>query len=643
MTTTPWRVRFLGGAVLLLIAGLIACRAGGAEPRGGENAARPSVLVILVDALRPDHLGSYGYPRPTSPSLDAFATGALRFTNAYSASSWTKPAVPSLFTSLYPSQHGVFEGHAHGGSGLESDVLPEEAWTMAEAFAACGYSTAAFVNNAHLDARLGFAQGFERYEQRAADAPQLIARLLEWIDGEARDRPFLAYLHLLDVHWPYEPSAEGLRLVGASAADRAPAGDERLLLEAVSAGVRRPTQVEVERLIRRYDGEIRDVDAALGQLLEVLDRRGLASHTAVVVLADHGETFLEHDRLGHGADLYEESLRIPLLLRLPAGMSRTGTTGRFASIVDVMPTLLDVAGCAATSAIEGRSLLAPPAAGVGAERAVYAELRHGSVQRQAWRHGPWKMIRTVRIRDPLPPSLRSGAGVEPADLPGMRLEVQGLRSGDAGLEVESVEVEDPADSDDEIEGPIEELDPRRRAIRVAGYWVDLDTALLRDGQPALAGLDTLLPGQRVKADGRALGPVRLRASKLRLVGPDDDTTIEGLVRSAAELPDGRIELQLAALRAAVPTGLLQQAFADFTARQEAGENTTADLVEFYDLHADPGERRRLSESELPHAAGLLAALRTFESELARHRLRTSARVGLDDATASRLRALGYLK
>src|SRR6059036_3212529 len=159
-----------GGLLIGLIILITACRSGGGKSGAavhGGAAAQPSILIVLVDALRPDHLGCYGYGRPTSPVLDALASRCVLFENARAVSSWTKPSIPSLFTSLYPSQHGVFEGSAGGGGGgiPESDVLPAEAVTLAEALKECGYATAAFVHNAQLRHQFGFDQGFDLYEE----------------------------------------------------------------------------------------------------------------------------------------------------------------------------------------------------------------------------------------------------------------------------------------------------------------------------------------------------------------------------------------------------------------------------------------------------------------------------------------------
>ena len=185
-----------GGLLIGLIILITACRSGGGKSGAavhGGAAAQPSVLLVLVDALRPDHLGCYGYGRPTSPVLDRLASRSVLFENARSVSSWTKPSIPSLFTSLYPSQHGVFEGSVRKKGGApESDVLPAEATTLAEALKECGYATAAFVHNDQLHRQFGFAQGFDLYEETSEDAPAMIHRMLEWLGEFQRGKEVLS-------------------------------------------------------------------------------------------------------------------------------------------------------------------------------------------------------------------------------------------------------------------------------------------------------------------------------------------------------------------------------------------------------------------------------------------------------------------
>ena len=208
------------GLILIVVSLLVA---GGAFI-GFRNAltgrsARPNVIIILVDALRADHVGVYGYTRDTTPNLDRFSQDAVIFSRAISQTSWTKPSIPSLFTSLYPTHHGVLEGSSKDTKGhITSDILQDSLVTIAETFREHDYKTVAFVQNAQLRGFLGFAQGFDLYDDRAGDADKINKSFESWLD-QGHGEPFLAYLHYLDVHWPYQPPAPYDTIFGTYPAD----------------------------------------------------------------------------------------------------------------------------------------------------------------------------------------------------------------------------------------------------------------------------------------------------------------------------------------------------------------------------------------------------------------------------------------
>ena len=618
-------------AVLLLLGTWGGCTA---TRHGAE--APPSILIVVVDALRPDRLGCYGNARPTSPRLDALAARGLRFTRAYSATSWTKPAIPSLFTSLYPSQHGVLEGNAHArGGGLESDVLPEEAFTLAEALRDRGYRTGAFVHNAHLRPEFGLAQGFDTYEQVAEQAPALVGRLVDWV-GADDTRPFFAYLHVLDVHWPYEPDAERLRALGA---EPGTAEADRALREAVNQGLRTLAPAEVERLALEYDAEIRGVDAALGALFDRLAGRGVWRNLALVVTADHGEAFLEHGYLGHGRDLFEESVRVPLILRLP-GDAHGGTVAeRRVSVLDVMPTVLELAGMGVDPArLAGRSLFAAD------ETEVFAEVRHGAEERLALWSGAFKLVRTIRDQAAeAPAALRAGRFDDPAELVGARIEVEGRPRAADGFEVEDIELDWPADHDDEIHAPIERVDPDRHRVALAGYTVELGDAVLSDAERKRIGFAELVPGRWVKVDGEAAG-LRLAAEKLRLEGEREAVRIEGLIRSAAADEQGAIALEVAGRLVSVKRTRLARALEELVASsRETGAGRPQVSFELYDLVQDPGELVNLAGREGDRLRELRALLEARPAATRGLRLAPRPRVVLDAETTEALQALGYVQ
>ena len=307
---------------------------------------RPNIVLYIVDTVRADRLGVYGYGKPTSPRLDAFAAGAVLFENAYAQSSWTRPAVASLFTGLLPP--------AHRTVGRRS-VLPEDATTLAEILAAHGYEGMGLVRNPNVGRAFGFAQGFTRFrsEDRERDETML-DRVRLWLDErQGVAEPFFLFLHAIDPHGPYDPAPEFEEMFEAGGAP-AHYRTVRYLL-GLNRGDVEPEPETADALSRLYDAEVAQNDRAFGELLDELEARGLVEDTAVIYLSDHGEEFAEHGRWEHGLSLYEEVLRVPLVMRLPGVPPRR--VEEPAQHVDVLPTLLAYLGIEAPPT-DGRDLLA---------------------------------------------------------------------------------------------------------------------------------------------------------------------------------------------------------------------------------------------------------------------------------------------
>lgn len=350
----------LGGALLLAHGALAAGTAAGS--RGAE---RPNVILVLVDALRADHLGSYGYARDTSPALDAFAREAVLFEEAITQSTFTKSSIASLFTGRAPYEHGVYWGDRRDRAGLlTSDVLLERETTLAEALRSRGYLTAAWVQNTHLRSYMGFAQGFLDYRDQQGNAERINRRFLGWLRGPARLHELFAYLHYIDLHDPYLPEPPYDRLFGEGSdfyegIDLAEWG---AFLEGVRQGRIDLSPADVEELEALYDGQIRYLDDRIGRLFEELKALDLYDRSLIVVTSDHGDAFLEHGFISHSAVPYEELIRVPLLVKLPGGRHGGRRVGRQVRLIDVFPTVLDlleipgsrrVSGCSLVPWIEG--------------------------------------------------------------------------------------------------------------------------------------------------------------------------------------------------------------------------------------------------------------------------------------------------
>ncbi|MBP9146415.1 MAG: sulfatase [Thermoanaerobaculia bacterium] len=389
------RGRLLLGILVLTV--LPACR-GGAP----EAARARSVIVVDIDTLRADHLGTYGYERATSPNLDAFARRGVRFEWAFSQAPYTLPSQTSILTSLYPSRHLVL----HDG-----DRLAPERVTLAERFAAAGFTTGAFVDGGYLKAHFGLDQGFATYfDLNGGGVREGEPRIREWLERHRTERFFL-FLHTYDVHTPYAPPepfhGRFAQLVAPPSPGFAPTSEA---LEAVRLSQYGPAPVRLPEndlayAEALYDGEIAYVDEWFGRLMAALAELGLADSTVVAVVSDHGEEFGEHGSLLH-EKLYTSVTRVPLLLAGP-GLERGASVAAVVETIDLAPTLLELAGVAvpatpdaaspSEAAMEGRSLLAeisgaaPDGAGAGTESTAVLESPFFGVQR-SWVDGTHHLI-----------------------------------------------------------------------------------------------------------------------------------------------------------------------------------------------------------------------------------------------------------
>jgi arylsulfatase A-like enzyme len=310
---------------------------------------RPNVIVYLIDTLRADHLGCYGYPREVSPAIDAFARDGVLFEHAVAQSSWTRAGVASLFTGLWPAAHGA---------NRRRHTLSPEALTLAELLSAAGYRTAGIVTNPNVADRFGFAQGFDDYELLSgaeSDAASVTRKAVEWLDREGGAGPFFLYLHTVEPHSPYDPPPEHRRRF-APAVPASVAHQPGRLVGRVRSGAIEVGEPLLAEMLALYDGEIAANDEAFGALRSALEERGLYRDAVVAVLSDHGEEFYEHQGFEHGRTLFEESVRVPLVLKLGAN-GPVGRVARPVQHVDLLPTLLAAAGAPAHGGLEGRDLL----------------------------------------------------------------------------------------------------------------------------------------------------------------------------------------------------------------------------------------------------------------------------------------------
>ncbi len=299
------------------------------------DAASPAVLIFLIDALRQDHLGCYGYPLDTSPNIDAFAKDAVRLRGVTPSTSWTRASVATLFTSTYPSVHGAED---------RPDMLRENLPSLAVQLGLGGLETHCFMTNRNCIPVWGFGNDFHRFRDAdtehwvSSDDAAVVDLTIDTVQDVA-GRPWYAYVHTMGPHEPYtppEPFKERFNRALYAERDEDPAHREALAL---------------------YDGEIAYTDSQFGRLIAVIKEQGLYDNALIIVMADHGEEFWDHGGTGHGKTLYEEQLRIPFLVKLPGNACAGEVRDGLAEMVDVAPTVVEAFGFEQDPRFQGVSML----------------------------------------------------------------------------------------------------------------------------------------------------------------------------------------------------------------------------------------------------------------------------------------------
>ncbi len=337
----------------------------GSAQRRLISSEAPNVLLVSIDTLRPDHLGCYGYQRATSPAMDRLAEEGVRFNTVASASSWTLPAHASLVTGLYPASHGAWK--------MARPISPSVE-TLGQRLQRAGMTGCGVVSFHLLSSGYGFARGFSTYLElhkkqsgglRQARAEEVANRAIHWI-GNNRTRPFFLFLHFFDPHWDYDPPPPYDRIYNPGYQGTID-GAYGTLMEYIKyrpdakGNVGQDKTIDpgdLEQVLALYDGEIRYTDHHLGRVIDTLRLYGLLEKTLVVITGDHGEEFMEHGSLeGHAWTMYEEVIRVPLIMRFPGELGRGRVVGQQVRNIDIMPTILDWLQLNGPSRMEGRSLL----------------------------------------------------------------------------------------------------------------------------------------------------------------------------------------------------------------------------------------------------------------------------------------------
>jgi len=467
-------------AVILLVLVLVPER----RHAGDEVTSTPTrdvnVLFLVVDALRPGHLGVYGYDRPTSPTIDRLARDGLRFVNAYAQAPCTNESTATMVTSLYPSTHSVT------GTG---DALPDSCLTLMEAMRRSGYRSAILSANPYVSPLTGFGEDVSFFYSetvpytracvlrvalnhlralgRAAswvpeavgrlerliplprgvasyqggDAGVMNAVLLDWIDREP-DSSFFAYVHYMEPHEPYDPPEPYDEMYDPGFEGRKwffP--PQRMTPDGLRSPEPDPLPEDERRnMVARYDGEIAYFDMCFAGLLDGLSERGFLENTLIVMTADHGEEFFDHGRWGHSHSLYEELVRVPLILWWPDVIEGGRIEEWAVRHVDIMPTILGAVGCSELLDgiyLEGRNLWAEIESGVTPTVPLpgYSELCVGTGFSRSLRQGNMKVI--VSVEGTGPPVMLFDLAADPGETMNLAPEHPGLASS-LGAQVNTI-------------------------------------------------------------------------------------------------------------------------------------------------------------------------------------------------------------
>ncbi len=366
-------------------------------PTTPGSAQGPSVILIIADTLRADHVGAYGSTATKTPGMDRLAKDGVLFENAFSNSTWTRPSVSTILTSLYPSSHKVM---------YKTDLLPDAVTTIAETMQDAGYRTVGYVTNINVSPSFHFEQGFqefyyltpefffgatdsgsklafysgmrllrERFVAREKwvqhyyqDAQTVNGAALPWLDKNATG-PFFALIHYMDPHDPYfEIPYNGVAVARVDTPN--------------------PDPSQRDRLAMLYSSNVEYLDRFIGNMIEALKAAGRYDDTVIALVADHGEEFYEHKGWWHGTTLYDEQSHVPVIVKLPRN-AKAGTRVKSpAQLLDVAPTLVAAAGVAAPKAWQGRDLFSD----TPAPEALFQEEDHEGNVLHSIRNERWKLI-----------------------------------------------------------------------------------------------------------------------------------------------------------------------------------------------------------------------------------------------------------
>jgi len=364
---------------------------------------KPNVIIIIIDTARQDYFSCYGYNRETTPRIDEFAKEAVKFENAIASSPWTLPSIASILTGLWPHRH--LAGYAVKDPDTAQEgmtFLTGSALTLTEILLQNRYQTVGFFQNPFVDPGFGLNRGFETYDYFPGDnlhirkADQVLRLAVKWLEQyRERGKPFFMVLHFFDPHLAYDPPMElAMPFIYQSQSSLKPPfapSDEEL--EKIRAGEIKYSAMDKKFIIGLYEGELSFVDSMVGEFFDYLKEKGLYEKSLIIITADHGEEFWEHNSFEHGHSLYQELLLVPLLIRFPEKDNGGMVVQERVSLVDLAPSILTYLGIESGVMANGRSFIMMPGAVIKpVPRAMIAELPRLGNPKQALYKERFKLI-----------------------------------------------------------------------------------------------------------------------------------------------------------------------------------------------------------------------------------------------------------
>ncbi len=364
-------------------------------PVGRDKIKPNNVLLICLDTLRADRLGSYGNTLGLTPNIDKLAREGTVFEHGYAQFPNTLASHATMFTGYYPTQHGLLPGTI---AGISADEL-----TLARIFADNGYRTVAYTEDAYVGSSFGFGAGFDQFhdgpetnakEQFPGHAAETFARASKWL-RERPDTPFFMFLHTYEVHAPYLPDRGRIKVVqqraGFNYGGKFKFKFESLFELSYNRGRLKLTYEDLQQISYLYDAEVMKLDEEVGRFRNLLERLGILDSTLVVIVSDHGEEFSEHRFLGHGETLHAQALHVPMIMRLPGSVAAGMKVGSRVGLIDLAPTLAELSGIdSPMKQRPARSLLPLMTGANRGERRVFSQLNASRGSCKHWKVGDFK-------------------------------------------------------------------------------------------------------------------------------------------------------------------------------------------------------------------------------------------------------------